>query len=394
MAEQTPPSKTPNLKPRGGELKTPTTLDSKYQLTGLTYPNDLFKENNPYGDNYVVFFINVHEDSILIKNDSANYVDASRQSERGSIQNLSGTSLAATGVVAAAVAVNAAGAAQKVSGDLSPIGATVTNLGAGGLLGGAIVNNIGGPKAQYKNQLQAIALHMPGDLSIKYGVTWDWAALAGTTAMAMGMENAAKGALIGGAGGAIIGAILGGKGKRGAGAAKGAAIGAAAGAAVGGAGVAVDYASNLAMQAPGAGEALSKTSGTAANPKKEQLFKEVEYRNFTFSYQFFPRSEAEAKSVLQIIEQFKLHMHPEFRPGTNQFLYIYPSEFDIYYYHKGKENLNIHRHTSCVLTDMSVTYTPQGVFTSFANGMPTQINVSLSFRELALLTKENIMDGY
>lgn len=391
MAEQTPPSKTPNLKPRGGgELKTPTTLDSKYKFDGLTYPDDLFKENNPYGDNYVVFFINVHKDSVLIKNDSANYVDASRQSERGAIQNLDGKALAAVGVVAAAGAVNAAGAAQKVAGNLSPVGATVTNLAAGGLLGGAIVNNIGGPKAQYKNQLKAIALHMPGDLSIKYGATWDSTSLAGTTALAMGMENATKGAILGGAGGAIIGAILGGK----KGAVKGAAIGAAGGAAVGGAGVAVDYASNLAMQAPGAGEALSKTSGTAANPKKEQLFKEVDYRNFTFSYQFFPRSSDEAKSILNIIQEFKLHMHPEFRPGTNQFLYIYPSEFDIYYYHKGKENLNIHRHTSCVLTDMSVTYTPQGVFTSFADGMPTQINVSLSFRELALLTKENIMDGY
>jgi hypothetical protein len=43
---------------------------------------------------------------------------------------------------------------------------------------------------------------------------------------------------------------------------------------------------------------------------------------------------------------------------------------------------------------MTVQYAPQGQFTSFDNGMPTQINITLNFRELALLTKEKIQDGF
>ena len=85
-------------------------------------------------------------------------------------------------------------------------------------------------------------------------------------------------------------------------------------------------------------------------------------------------------------------MHPEFKDDGN-WLYIYPSEFDVYYYHGAKENRNIHKHTSCVLTGMNINYTPQGQFTTFANGMPTQINVALTFKELALLTKDKIKDG-
>ena len=85
-------------------------------------------------------------------------------------------------------------------------------------------------------------------------------------------------------------------------------------------------------------------------------------------------------------------MHPEFKDGNN-FVYIYPSEFDVYYYQGGQENLTIHRHTSCVLTEMNINYTPNGVFTTFSNGMPTQINVQMTFRELALLTKDKIKDG-
>ena len=42
---------------------------------------------------------------------------------------------------------------------------------------------------------------------------------------------------------------------------------------------------------------------------------------------------------------------------------------------------------------MSVNYTPNGAFTTFDNGMPTQINVTMMFQELALLTKDKISEG-
>jgi len=95
---------------------------------------------------------------------------------------------------------------------------------------------------------------------------------------------------------------------------------------------------------------------------------------------------------MNIIREFKYHMHPEFK-DANQFLYIYPSEFDIFYYQGAQENLNIHKHTSCVLTEMNLNYTPNGNFTTFDNGMPTQINMTLTFRELALLSKETVKEG-
>jgi hypothetical protein len=82
-------------------------------------------------------------------------------------------------------------------------------------------------------------------------------------------------------------------------------------------------------------------------------------------------------------------MHPEFKDETG-FLYIYPSEFDIVYYKGARENLSIHRHSSCVLTEMNVNYTPNGIFTTFEDGTPTQINLSMTFRELMLMSKETI----
>jgi hypothetical protein len=158
-------------------------------------------------------------------------------------------------------------------------------------------------------------------------------------------------------------------------------------------GAGISYLVSRGLQTQGIGEFVGKVSGTAANPKKEQLFRNVDFRTFSFNYQFFPRSKEEAQKVQAIIKTFKLHMHPEFKDASN-FLYTYPSEFDIYYYQNGQENMNIHRHTSCVLTDMNISYTPQGILSTFEDGMPTQINVQLQFKELALLHKQAIADGY
>ena len=89
------------------------------------------------------------------------------------------------------------------------------------------------------------------------------------------------------------------------------------------------------------------------------------------------------------LKQEKFYGLTIFKSELN-YVWIYPSEFDIIYYTGGKENLNLHKHTSCVLTDMQVNYTPNGNFSVFDNGMPTQINLSMSFKELQLASKETI----
>ena len=327
------------------------------------YPDDLMRSgNNQYGGNYVIFYINVHEDSYLVKADGG----ANVANIRGNItpgQAGSARGLTATGVGTAAVVAGAtAGVAGKLGeravgaggGSLKAgVAAGVANVAAGGIIGAAAIAAVGGAKKEYKTMNKVIALHVPNELSTRYSAQWGAEDLAGSQAIAASTESLGKAAQI-----------------------------------------ATAFAGALALKTPGAGQLLSKTSGIAGNPKKEQLFQEVDFRTFTFAYQFFPRSKEEAQNIQRIIKNFKLHMHPEYKPDTGQFLYIYPSEFDIVYYQNGKENMNLHRHTSCVMTDLSVSYSPSGSFASFADGMPTQINLTMTFKELALLTKETIDQGF
>jgi hypothetical protein len=128
------------------------------------------------------------------------------------------------------------------------------------------------------------------------------------------------------------------------------------------------------------------------NPFREVLFESVDYRSFNFRYRFFPKSERETQKIQNIIHMFKVHMHPE---TTDQRLfYIYPSEFDIQYFYKDKENPYVHKFARCALTGMTVDYGGEQ-FATFDDGAPTEINLTLSFRELEQITSEGIKkNGY
>lgn len=130
---------------------------------------------------------------------------------------------------------------------------------------------------------------------------------------------------------------------------------------------------------------------TQGNSKVELLFQAVDFGQFTFDYRFAPKSETEAANVLRIIRTFRHHMLPEYFDSAN-FLYIYPSEFDIRYYKGTQENPYLERHMTAVLKNMTINYNPNNQFATFSNGMPTHINMTLQFQELAVPTKETSPD--
>lgn len=146
-----------------------------------------------------------------------------------------------------------------------------------------------------------------------------------------------------------------------------------------------------AFGAADVGTALGISSGTALNPFRETVFESVDFRSFSFKYKFYPKNKIESDAVYNIINTFKFHMHPEMSDG--KLFFIYPSEFNITYYFGNEKNPYFHKFTTCVLESMDVTYGGEQ-FSSFRDGSPTEINMSLTFRELEVLTKSMINQGY
>lgn len=306
---------------------------SSYDVTNYSYPSDLASDPR-YGKNKVLFFINVQgggdiattKQSLLLNNDAV------------------GSRYAGTRVKQAQEAKVAAGKASA---------ALLESYKQSEL-----ANKILKATAPNKRLKSAIALYMPEALTKTYSVSWN-----DESDMVQSAANAT----------AII-AI----GNDFSGEKSGPTLEDAVKAQVGSA------ATKLLNGMKYTQKALGITPG---NSKAELLFNQVDFGGMTFDYRFAPRSSDEASNVLKIIRMFRHHMLPEYFDKQN-FLYIYPSEFEIRYYKEDKESEFLERHITCVLTNMTINYNPNGQFTTFENGMPTHINITLTFKELGVPTKE------
>lgn len=137
---------------------------------------------------------------------------------------------------------------------------------------------------------------------------------------------------------------------------------------------------------------IGASAKVALNPFKEVLFESIDFRTFQFRYRFFPKSLKESNEVFEIIKKFKFHMHPEL--SDDKLFFIYPSEFVIEYNFVNKQNTYFHKLKPCALESMDVTYGGQDNFAAFKNGYPAEINLSLTFKELEILTKQSIEQGF
>ena len=146
---------------------------------------------------------------------------------------------------------------------------------------------------------------------------------------------------------------------------------------------------------PGFGAVVQKDTGTAVNPKAELVFTGVPFREFNFPYEFAPKNEKEKDSVQKIINLLKFHMMPELDgPGHLRV----PSEFQITYMYRDRANMYIPKISRCVLKNMSVDYSPEGVFTTFRpddkGAHPVLTKMDLTFTETEIMTKETIAKGH
>ena len=142
--------------------------------------------------------------------------------------------------------------------------------------------------------------------------------------------------------------------------------------------------------------AFSNLRGMAQNPRKEQLFTGQEFRTFTYTFEFYPKSERETEMVNSIVRMFKYHAYPALNDTGNWF--EFPATFRIKYLYKDqfgavKENIYLNRIKDCVLTEVNADYTASGKFVTFKNGAPVGVKLSLTFKEVEVVTKDDILEG-
>lgn len=138
--------------------------------------------------------------------------------------------------------------------------------------------------------------------------------------------------------------------------------------------------------------------GRASNPGLELLYSSPSFRSFRFDFMFYPRSQKEAREVMNIIDKLKFHQAPEISSFSGGRFLIPPSEFDIEFFYNGFDNPNIPNISTCVLETIDIDYAPNGfsayevpeqeTATKGGTGTPTAIRLSLQFKETQIITKE------
>jgi hypothetical protein len=149
-----------------------------------------------------------------------------------------------------------------------------------------------------------------------------------------------------------------------------------------------------AAQALGAGPGFTQLAlrgtGQAINPQVEMIFNGTKNRTYNFVFDFQPRSATESAAILDIIKTFRMYAAPEISSEGNGRYFIPPAQFDISFYFNNKENDAIAKISTCALTQILVNYAGSSQYTTFQDGMPVHINMTLSFIETDIITREMI----
>ena len=120
------------------------------------------------------------------------------------------------------------------------------------------------------------------------------------------------------------------------------------------------------------------------------MFEGVDRRSFSFTFRMLPHDSQEAATIQSIVKHFRFHMAPHVPTGTTYGrTLVAPSVFAITYSHSD----NLHKISDCVLESIDVKYggeRPQ----FFHDNRPTETEITLQFKELEIITKSRINEGY
>ena len=149
------------------------------------------------------------------------------------------------------------------------------------------------------------------------------------------------------------------------------------------AGAALDMAGLGALTPAAQKQAIQQ--GIAINPNTAVQFDTVNLRTFEFSFKMVAESSEEAYQIFQIENLFRKALYPT-RQGA---LLKYPPTFKIKFLHGDQENLFMPRIMESYLVGFNTTYNA-GSNMYHADGSPSEVDITLSFQETELITREKL----
>ena len=148
----------------------------------------------------------------------------------------------------------------------------------------------------------------------------------------------------------------------------------------------------------GAREAFEAKEGAIISERLELAFKGINKRVFQYTFKMIPKNPQEADEIRKIVFAFKANMLPEFVGGNRAGRrLVVPNTFDIQYMYDGNENQYLQKISTCVLENITVTYGGDRykTFEGREDGAPpVETTITLNFKEMELITRERVFEGF
>jgi len=148
----------------------------------------------------------------------------------------------------------------------------------------------------------------------------------------------------------------------------------------------------------GAREAVEIGKAEVIADRMQLAFKGVDRRSFQYTLKMTPRNARESDEIKKIVAAFKFNMMPEYKEGTKRDTLNYPATFNIEYHYRGKENTYLNRVSECFLENVQVSYGGDRYKTfdphNSEGAPPVETSVTLAFKEIEIMHREKIMDGF
>ena len=140
---------------------------------------------------------------------------------------------------------------------------------------------------------------------------------------------------------------------------------------------------------------IARSTGQIMNNNLELLFQGVNLRSFPFTITFSPRDDRESRMVKDIIRRLKQSMAPKVgdkAAGAAGGIFLKsPDVFQLKYLKDGTDHPFLNSFKLAALTGMTVNYTNAGTYTTYEDGTPVNLRMSLTFKELNPIYAEDYM---
>ena len=255
-------------------------------------------------------------------------------------------------------------------------------------------------KFELAEGLNSVALPIPAGIGTSYTQNWDEQS-AGTTTAVLGTKGAGLLKTIGEIGGSgsitdIVGAATNAAkdiGSNIADSVGGATVAGVAGQANAAGGGFVNEMMGFAATAPGIENIVSAAQygiGKRALDQTMISYGGPTFRSFSWQYTLKPLSGEESQTAHKIVNFFKVRSAPE--QTSMQFTRVYnlPEVFRIQFFDLNGESKYLDKIGHCALTEVGVVYGGDRYTTFRGSHAPTEIQLSLSFKEMELLNRQAV----